>query len=98
MISETLNEIQTQADFCNINIDIDSTSLKKDNIYVVSSEEFTGFIYVENNKENFILFNNSVMKYAFEEGFHIDKIYECFKNKLFSFISKEDFLEKLIRR
>jgi hypothetical protein len=97
MMPRILSEIEAEDNFRNIDIHIDTKSLIKDNIYVVMSEDFTGFIYIENNKENYITFNSSILKYAFEEGFGIDNIYKCFEKKLFSFLTKEEFLKKILK-
>jgi len=90
-----ISEIESLASYKNIDIEVDSKSLIKDNIYAISREGFVGFIYVGDN-ESYISFNQNTLKYAFDEGFDLENIYKCFERKLFSFHTKEEFISKLL--
>lgn len=92
-----INDIQNQASLLGIDIEIDNKSLIKDNIYCVTSEHFIGFVHIrEDNKEpEFLIFNDSVLRYAFVEGFTIDNIYKAFEKRLFTFLSENEFTKKL---
>jgi hypothetical protein len=92
-----LTEIQKQSNLLNKEIFIDSESLSRLGVYIVcsSSNNFLGFIICQSKKPEFCIFNNKTLKYAFDEGFELDKIYNAFNSRLFSFIDKDIFLQKL---
>ena len=92
-----INDIQNQASLLDVDVEIDNKSLIKDNIYCVSTEHFIGFVHIrEDNKEpEFLIFNDSVLKYAFVEGFNINNVYKAFEKRLFTFLTEQEFTEKL---
>jgi len=93
-----LQEIQNTIETCNKDVFIDSHSLSNFGIYPILGENnFVGFVYIYENKiKEFGILNNNIVEYALTEGFKINDIYKSFDRKLFSFYSKEEFLQKLL--
>ena len=94
-----LQEIQNTIETYNKDIFIDVHSLSNFGIYPILGENnFVGFVYIYENKiKEFGILNNNIVEYALTEGFKINDIYKSFDRKLFSFYSREEFLQKLLQ-
>jgi len=92
-----IEDIQNQASLLGIDVEIDNKSLIKDNIYCINSEHFIGFIHIRDKGQEpeFLIFNDSVLRCAFIEGFNLDNIYRAFEKRLFTFLTEEEFTKKL---
>lgn len=98
-IPNLIKDIKYRANILGKDISIDTKELANINVYpITNNDDFLGFIVNPDTKnEDYCIFNNSVLKYAIDEGFDIDNIYAAFEKKLFTFIKKEDFYKKLFK-
>jgi hypothetical protein len=97
VVPSIIEEIQKICNLNNKEIFVDLKSLKNDCVYPVNTDSFIGFIYVGDKDEQFLVFNDKIFKYAFTEGYNIDNIYKFFNKKLFYSLTKEQFIERLLK-
>lgn len=92
-----LKDLKYRANILGKDIYIDTKELANIGVYpITNNNNFLGFIVnPDTNNEEYCIFNNSILKYAIDEGFDIENIYSAFEKKLFSFIKKEEFYDKL---
>jgi len=98
-IPNLIKDIKYRANILGKNISVDTDELSCMGVYpVTNNDDFFGFIVnPDTENEDYCIFNNKVLKYAFEEGFELDDIYSAFDKKLFTFIKKEDFYNRLFK-
>jgi len=96
-VPSIIEEIQKICDLNNKEIFVDLKSLRNDCVYPVTTDSFIGFVYVCGKDEQFLVFNDKILKYAFTEGYDLDNIYKFFNKKLFYSLNKEQFIERLLK-
>lgn len=96
-VPSIIEEIQKICNLQNKEINVDLKSLRKDCVYPISTENFIGFVYVNGIDEQFLVFNDKILKYAFTEGYDLDNIYKYFNKKLFYSLTKDQFIERLLK-
>lgn len=92
-----IEEIQKICNLNNKEIFIDLESLEKDCVYPVNTDNFMGFVYSCNEDEQFLIFNDKIFQYAFAEGYNINNVYKFFSKKLFLNLTKQQFIERLLK-
>lgn len=101
-LTELAKELEKTANHNGIEVFIDDSTLKHSFIPIINEDGQVGAIgqYEEKNKLKigYFLLNNSVVKYALNEGFAKDDIYDCFKNSIFRELNKEEFFKIMTER
>jgi len=76
---------------------IDSTAIDHSFIPVVNEKGVVGAVgeYIENKKVKigFFILNDKVVRYALNEGFEKEQLFECFKDKIFDEIDMMKFFK-----
>ena len=90
-------EIEEYANKHGVELLVDYSSSCSSFVPIVNDKGVVGAIgmYNENNKvkTGYFILNDSVVRYALEEGFKKEHIYNCFKDSLFKELNKEQFLK-----
>lgn len=101
-LEEIANELEKFASLNGVDLLVEHVTKEHSFIPVINQFGKVGAIgnYVEKGKDviGFFLLNDRVVKYALEEGFHLDNIYDCFKKKLFKEMKKDDFFLEMIKK
>lgn len=99
-LSKLAQELEKAAALKGVDIYVDITALKHDFIPIISDQGVVGAIgeYLENNrvKTGYFVLNEKIVKYAINEGFDRDQIFDCFKDKIFTETNKEDFFKIML--
>lgn len=101
-LEKLAKELEKAANHNGIDIFIDDTALKHSFIPIIKEDGQVGAIgqYKEKNKVKigYFLLNNSVVRYALNEGFEKDDIYDCFKKSIFKELNKEEFFKVMTEK
>jgi len=95
-------ELESYASFKGVDLLIEHNVAEHCFIPVINEYGKVGAIgnYLDNGKSTlgFFILNDRVVKYALEEGFEVDHIYDCFKKKLFKELKKEEFFQEMVEK
>jgi len=101
-LEQLAKELESAANHNGIEIYIDDTALSHSFIPIVKEDGQIGAIgqYKEKNKVKigYFLLNNSIVKYALNEGFEKDDIFDCFKKSIFKELNKEEFFKVMTEK
>ena len=96
-LKELAKELEKAASLNGVDILIDSTAEKHSFIPIINEKGIVGAIgkYLENNKDTigYFILNNKVVKYALDEGFNREELFDCFKDKIFTETDKDQFFK-----
>ena len=94
-LKELAKELEKAASLNGVDILIDSTAEKHSFIPIINETGSVGAIgkYLENNKDTigYFILNSKVVKYALDEGFNREELFDCFKDKIFTETDKDQF-------
>ena len=94
-LKELAKELEKAASLNGVDILIDSTAEKHSFIPIINEKGIVGAIgkYLENNKDTigYFILNSKVVKYALDEGFNREELFDCFKDKIFTETDKDQF-------
>ena len=91
---------QSKFDSIDLYIDDDCIEAHKYNLVpVASSNGQVGALTLSADFKDvlYLLLNRKQVKYALDEGFSLDEIYECFKDTLFYEIDEKDFYDIIFK-
>lgn len=95
-----LKDLKRHAAILGVDLFIDDTIDKNRKLYVVVSENgmvgATG--YCDDDELVFLFLDNKKVKYLFDEGFDFEDFYKIMGDKLFYFVSKDLFYERLFKK
>jgi len=90
-------ELEKEASFNGVEIFVDETVINHSFIPIINDRGIVGAVgeYVENKKVKigFFILNNKIVRYALNEGFSKEQLFECFKDKLFDEVDKTKFFK-----
>ena len=90
-------ELEKEASFNGVEIFVDETVINHSFIPIINDRGIVGAVgeYVENKKVKigFFILNNKIVRYALNEGFNKEQLFECFKDKLFDEVDKTKFFK-----
>lgn len=90
-------ELEKAALINGVELYIDDTTLDHNFIPVINERGVVGAVgrYLEKNniKMGFFILNERVVKYALEEGFNKEELFDCFKDRIFDEIDKNKFFK-----
>ena len=90
-------ELEKEASFNGVEIFVDETVINHSFIPIINDRGIVGAVgeYVENKKIKigFFILNNKIVRYALNEGFNKEQLFECFKDKLFDEVDKTKFFK-----
>jgi hypothetical protein len=96
-LKELAKELERAASLNGVDILIDSTAEKHSFIPIINEKGIVGAIghYLENNKDTigYFILNSKVVKYALDEGFNREELFDCFKDKIFTETDKDQFFK-----
>lgn len=96
-LKELAKELEKAASLNGVDILIDSTAEKHSFIPIINEKGIVGAIgkYLENNKDTigYFILNSKVVKYALDEGFNKEELFDCFKDKIFTETDKDQFFK-----
>ena len=101
-LSDLAGELERAAALKGVDIFVDITAIKHNFIPIINEQGIVGAVgeYAENNniKTGYFILNENVVKYALNEGFDREQIFDCFKDKIFSETNKEDFFNLMLSK
>jgi len=90
-------ELEKAATINGVELFVDESAKNHNFIPVVNQKGVVGAVgeYVENNepKIGFFILNDKVVKYAINEGFEKDQLFDCFKDKIFDEVDRSKFFK-----
>lgn len=96
-LTAVAQELEKAAVINGVELFIDDTKLNDNFIPVINEQGVVGAVgeYIEKNrvKMGFFILNNNIVKYALEEGFNKEELFECFKDKIFDEIDRSKFFK-----
>jgi hypothetical protein len=96
-LKELAKELERAASLNGVDILIDITAEKHSFIPIINEKGIVGAIgqYLENNKDTigYFILNSKVVKYALDEGFDREELFDCFKDKIFTETDKDQFFK-----
>jgi hypothetical protein len=96
-LKELAKELERAASLNGVDILIDITAEKHSFIPIINEKGIVGAIgqYLENNKDTigYFILNSKVVKYALDEGFNREELFDCFKDKIFTETDKDQFFK-----
>lgn len=99
-LAELAKELEKEASLRGIDLYIDNTTEGHSFIPVINEKGVVGAIgqYLEKSKikTGYFVLNENVVKYALNEGFDKDQIFDCFKDKIFSETNKDGFFKLML--
>jgi hypothetical protein len=99
-INKLAKELEKAAALKGVDIYVDITALKHSFIPIISNQGVVGAVgeYQEDNsvKTGFFILNEKIVRYALNEGFNKEQIFDCFKDRIFIETSKEDFFKIML--
>jgi len=99
-LDSLLSEIKKTSLIKGVELFIDDTVDRSKKLFVIVSENgmvgATGF--VEDNELVFLFLDNKKVKYLFDEGFEFEDFYKIMGDKLFYFVDRDTFFDKLLRK
>jgi len=101
-LQDLAKELEDTAITNGVELLIDTTAEKHSFIPVVSEKGIIGAIgqYIDNNKmkTGFFILNSKVVKYALDEGFKKEELFDCFKDRIFTETTKDDFFKTMTEK
>jgi len=101
-LKELAKELEAVASENGVDILIDDTAEKHSFIPIINEKGVVGAIgqYVEKNeiKTGYFILNSKVVKYALDEGFEKEKLFDCFKDRIFTETNKETFFKVMTEK
>jgi len=102
LLKDILKDLESVAESKGVEILIDNSTEEFHFVPVINQEGIVGAIgeYMEKDKIiiGYFILNDSVVRYALNEGFKKDEIYNCFKNKLFKEVNKKEFFDIMTKK
>ena len=99
-LGTVLEELRHTSVLKGVDLFIDDSIDKNRRLYVVVSENgmvgATG--YCDDNELVFLFLDNKKVKYLFDEGFDFEDFYKIMGDKLFYFVDKDVFFDKMFRK
>ena len=96
-LKNVAEELEKAASINGVEILVDETAINHSFIPVINDKGIVGAVgeYIENKKIKigFFILNNKIVRYALNEGFDKEQLFECFKDKLFDEIDKSKFFK-----
>ena len=96
-LKNVAKELEKAASINGVDILVDETAINHSFIPVINDKGIVGAVgeYIENKKIKigFFILNNKIVRYALDEGFDKEQLFECFKDKLFDEIDKSKFFK-----
>ena len=96
-LKNVAKELEKAASINGVEILVDETAINHSFIPVINDKGIVGAVgeYIENKKIKigFFILNNKIVRYALDEGFDKEQLFECFKDKLFDEIDKSKFFK-----
>lgn len=96
-LTAVAQELEKAATINGVELFIDDTTLNHNFIPVINEKGIVGAVgeYLERNsvKMGFFILNNNIVKYALEEGFNKEELFDCFKDKIFDEIDRAKFFK-----
>ncbi len=96
-LENVAKELEKEASFNGVEIFVDETVINHNFIPIINERGTVGAVgeYVENKKIKigFFILNNKIVRYALNEGFNKEQLFECFKDKLFDEVDKTKFFK-----
>lgn len=90
-------ELEKAATINGVELFVDESAKNHNFIPVINQKGVVGAVgeYAENGivKMGFFILNDKVVKYALNEGFEKEQLFDCFKDKIFNEINKETFFK-----
>jgi len=95
-----LKELKKHSSILGVDLYIDDSIDKNRRLYVVVSENGTvgATGYCDDSELVYLFLDNKKVKYLFDEGFDFEDFYKIMGDKLFYFVSKEMFFERLFKK
>jgi hypothetical protein len=97
VLGDLAKELQKAASLNGVEIFVDNTAEKHSFIPIINEKGIVGAIgqYLENNKDTigYFILNSKVVKYALDEGFNREELFDCFKDKIFTETDKDQFFK-----
>ena len=96
-IGDIVEELQNAASLNGVDILADTAAEVHSFIPIVNEKGIVGAVgqYLENNKPTigYFILNSSIVKYALDEGFNKEELFDCFKDKIFKETNKNEFFK-----
>ncbi len=96
-IGEIVEELQHAASLNGVEMLADTSAEVHSFVPIVNERGIVGAVgqYTENNKPTigYFILNSNIVKYALDEGFNKDELFECFKDKIFKETNKNEFFK-----
>lgn len=90
-------ELEKSASINGVEIFVDNSTKNHNFIPIVNEKGIVGAIgeYLEKGdiKTGFFILNERIVKYALNEGFEKDQLFDCFKDKIFDEVDKIKFFK-----
>jgi hypothetical protein len=97
VLGDLAKELQKAASLNGVEIFVDSTAEKHSFIPIINEKGIVGAVgqYMENNKPTigYFILNSNIVKYALDEGFNREELFDCFKDKIFTETDKDKFFK-----
>jgi len=101
-LKDLAHELEKAASLNGVEILIDDTAEKHSFIPVISEKGIIGAVgqYSENGdvKIGYFILNNKIVKYALDEGFGKEELFDCFKDKIFTETDKDTFFKTMTEK
>lgn len=96
-LTSLAKELEKAAIINGVELFIDDTTLDHSFIPIINEKGVVGAVgeYLENKKVKigFFILNSNVVKYALEEGFNKEELFDCFKDRIFDEINRDKFFK-----
>jgi len=96
------SELEKAATNNGVELFVDVSAKNHNFIPVVNEKGIVGAIgqYLEDKqvKMGFFILNDRVVKYAINEGFEKEQLFDCFKDKIFNEVDKEKFFKVMTEK